>query len=150
VRNVQQNDPTTITGLSAAEKPDAIVPFPVGRYTLLSSGYFHDPSTPYNVTSPPAALSAAGIKLEDPSANPTAGDSNATFSATIPYYIIFRETDAGSSTPWQPGSTLNWVQELFFNPGGPQPFVATAPAQAILTAAGVTPFYQDLGNTTSG
>jgi ABC-type phosphate transport system substrate-binding protein len=150
VRNVQQNDPTTITGLSATERPDAIVPFPVGRYTLLNSGYFHDPNTPYSVASPPAALSATGIKLEDPTANPTAGDGNATFSATIPYYVIFRESDAGSSTPWQPGSTLNWVQELFFNPGGPQPFIETAPVQAILTAAGVTPFYQDLGNNTSG
>jgi ABC-type phosphate transport system substrate-binding protein len=150
VRPVQQNDPTTITGLAAAEKPNAIVAFPVGRYTLLSSGYFHDPSAPYSVAAPPAALSAAGIKLENPTATPTAADSNATFTATIPYYVIFRESDSASVTPWQPGSTLNWVQELFFNPGGPAPFVNTAPVQALLNAAGITPFYQDLGNTTSG
>jgi ABC-type phosphate transport system substrate-binding protein len=150
VRNVQQNDPTTITGLSAAEKPDAIVPFPVGRYTLLSSGYFRDPSSPYNVTSPPTALSASGIQLEDPTGSPSAGDNNATFDAAIPYYIIFRESDFASSTAWQPGSTLNWVQELFFNPGGPAPFVNTAPVQAVLTNAGVTAHYEDFGNTTSG
>ncbi|MDT4916361.1 MAG: hypothetical protein QOH89_1061 [Pseudonocardiales bacterium] len=148
VRNVQQNDPTTITGLPADEKPNAIVPFPVGRYALLSSGYFHDPSSPYNVTTPPAALSAAGLQLEANSG--TAGDSNPVFGAAIAYYVIFRESDFASNTPWQPGSTLNWVQELFFNPGGPAPFLNTAPVQALLTAAGVTPHYEDFGNTTSG
>jgi ABC-type phosphate transport system substrate-binding protein len=147
VREVQQNDPTTITGLSAAEKPDAIVPFPVGRYTLLNSGYFHNPNTPYNVASPPAALSAAGLSLQT---SGTAGDSNPAFSTTIPYYVIFRESDFASDTPWQPGSTLNWVQELFLNPGGPTPFIASAPVQALLTAMGVTPHFQDLGNNTSG
>jgi ABC-type phosphate transport system substrate-binding protein len=148
VRNVQQNDPTTITGLSAAEKPDAIVPFPVGRYTLLNSGYFHDPNSAYNAASPPAALSAAGLQLEANSG--TAGDGQPVFSTTIPYYVIFRESDFASNTPWQPGSTLNWVQELFFNPGGPAPFLNTAPVQALLQAAGVTPHYEDFGNTTSG
>jgi hypothetical protein len=148
VRNVQQNDPTTITGLPAADKPNAIVPFPVGRYALFNSGYFHDPNSPYNVTTPPATLSAAGLQLEANSG--TALDGNPVFGAAIAYYAIFRESDFASLTPWQPGSTLNWVQALFFNPGGPAPFVNTAPAQALLQAAGVTPHYEDFGNTTSG
>ena len=42
------------------------------------------------------------------------------------------------------------MQELFFNPGGPDPYVKTAPAAAILTAAGITAHYADLGNTSSG
>lgn len=140
VVSVQQNDPTTITGLSAAQQPDAIVPFPVGRYTLLKNGYFHDPSTPYSVASPPKALSASGISLEQ---------GTAAFSTPIPYYIIFRESDYASTKPWQPGGTLNWVQTLFYNPGG-TPWVESSEAQAILTAEGVTPDYVDLGQTTSG
>jgi len=141
VRQVQQNDPTTITGLSDAERPDAIVPFPVGRYTLLTKGYFKDPNTPYSQSSPAATLSASGIKLET---------GQGAFAATLPYYAIFRESDFADTTPWQPGSTLNWVQELFLNPGGATPYVESAPAQAILTAMGVTPKYVDLGNQTSG
>jgi len=124
------------------------VPFPLGRYTLLSSGYFHDPNSPYNAASPPAALSAAGLQLEATTGN--AGDGNAVFNTTIPYYVIFRESDSASAAPWQPGSTLNWVQELFFNPGGPTPFINTAPVQALLQAAGVTPHWEDFGNNTSG
>ena len=80
----------------------------------------------------------------------TAPDSKSAFSAVLPYYVIFREADAASSTPWQPGSTLNWVQALFSDPTGPEPYLASAPAQTLLTAAGLTPKYDDLGNVTSG
>jgi ABC-type phosphate transport system substrate-binding protein len=139
-RQVQQNDPTAITSLSDAERPNAIVPFPIGRYTLLQSGYFKDPATPYSVSAPPASLNASGIKLER---------GAGAFSTVLPYYIIFRESDYASETPWQPGSSLNWVQALFFNPGGPAPYVKTAAGQALLAAAGVTPKYVDKGNTTS-
>jgi len=142
VRAVQQNDPTAITGLSDTDKPNAIVPFPVGRYTLLQNGYFLDPSKTYNSASLPPALSASGIKLIDTGAN--------HFAADLPYYVVFRESDYASDTPWQPGSTLNWVQALFYNPGGPAPYVNTAAGKAILAAAGVTPLYADKGNTTNG
>jgi ABC-type phosphate transport system substrate-binding protein len=144
---VQQNDPTTITGLSAADQKNAIVPFPVGRFKLLNDGYFRDPNAAYNSASPPAALSANGIDLQT---SGTAPDNGTAFAATLPYYVVFRESDYASTTPWQPGSDLNWVQELFFNPGGPDPYVKTAPAAAILTAAGITAHYADLGNTSSG
>jgi ABC-type phosphate transport system substrate-binding protein len=139
---VQQNDPTTIT--SSTDPANSIVPFPVGRYTLLQNGYFLNPNTPYSAAGA-TPVSASGIKLEQPATGLTASDGAAAFSADLPYYIIFRESDFASSTPWQPGSTLNWVQELFYNPGG-TPYVESAPAQAILKAMGVTPLYQDLGN----
>ena len=61
------------------------------------------------------------------------------------YNAIVREKDYTSSTPWQPGSTLNWVKALFYNPGGPAPFVTTPAGQALLTAAGVTPDYHVFG-----
>jgi ABC-type phosphate transport system substrate-binding protein len=115
VLRVQQNDPTTIT--NASTPADAIVPFPQGRYDLYNAGYFHDPSKPYNSTTSfgsGTALSASGIKLQVPGA---AGVAAGAFSETIPYYIVFRDADATSTNPipWEPGSTLSWVQTLFYN-----------------------------------
>ena len=146
VRPVQQNDPTTITGLSPADQKNAIVPFPIGRYNLLKSGYFKNPATPYSVANPPAALSADGIKLHTTGKT---SDNKPAFSATLPYYVIFRESDLNSSTPWQPGSTLNWVQELFANPGGATPFIKSQAAVTLLKANGLTPSYVDKGEATS-
>jgi ABC-type phosphate transport system substrate-binding protein len=148
IRKVQQNDPTTITGLPPAEKPNAIVPFPQGRYNLLNAGYFHEPSTLYNSVTPAAKLSAAGIQLHT--------DASA-FKADIPYYAVFRTKDLSSTTPWQPGSTLNWVQTLFANsqydpdePGAvTPPFVASAAGKAVITAIGLNPVYKVRGTATS-
>jgi ABC-type phosphate transport system substrate-binding protein len=148
VRFVQQNDPTTITGLNDTDRPNAIVPFPVGRFKLLSDGYFHNPAQAWNSASPPASLSASGIKLQ--TSGTADSGANPVFDATLPYYIIFRESDFASTTPWQPGGTLNWVQELFYNPGGDDPWVKSAPAQAILSSIGLTPLYADKGNATDG
>ncbi|GAA1760511.1 hypothetical protein GCM10009795_003730 [Nocardioides hankookensis] len=150
VQKVQQNDPSTITALPDATRKNAIVPFPKGRYELLGAGYFHDPAPVYNSDSPSAALSNAGIKLQT-------GASN--FIADIPYYIVFRESDASSATAWQPGSTLNWVETLFYNadydpddpdPGVTPPFVASAAGKAIIESIGLTPLYKDWANTTTG
>lgn len=137
IAQVQQNDPTAITGLPDADKPNAIVPFPLGRFNLIGSGYFRNPDQVYSQATPPSALTTSGIKLE------TTG-----WSQTFPYYVIFRDSalDLG---PWQPGGTLNWAQTLFSNAGGPAPFVNTAPGKALLNDAGVTPAYSDLGSTTS-
>jgi ABC-type phosphate transport system substrate-binding protein len=143
---VQQNDPTTITGLSASDAANAIVPFPVGRYELIKSGYFLNPNQPYSAVSPPSALGVTGLKLIKTGTSPSGG---AAFSTTIPYYIVFRESDIDGPA-WQPGSTLSWVRELFYNPGGGVPFVASGPGQALLTEIGVTPAYLDRGNDTSG
>ncbi|MCW2786817.1 MAG: hypothetical protein JWP74_3334 [Marmoricola sp.] len=150
VTQVQQNDPTAITGLtSAADKLNAIVPFPLGRYTELGNGYFLNPDTAYNAnpTLAETPLTTAGIKLIT---NGTTGATPTAWSVTFPYYIIFRDT-ALNDAPWQPGGTLNWAQTLFASAGGsPAPFVNTAPGKALLNDAGVTPTYNDLGLTTSG
>lgn len=147
VTQVQQNDPTAITSLSAADQPNAIVPFPKGRFTLLSNGYFLNPDTPYSQANPAAPLTTAGIKLITTG---TAGDGTSPeWSVTFPYYVIFRDS-ALDLPAWQPGGTLNWAQTLFSDAGGPAPFVNTAPGQALLTDAGVTPVYNDLGTATSG
>lgn len=155
VHQVQQNDPSTITSLKDGQKENAIVPIPQGRDALLGSGYFSNPITAYNSKALAAPLTNAGINLQK--------DANA-FKATIPYYIVFRESDLKSTKGWQPGSTLNWVQTLFladiYDSNGdktghwdptaddntvPPPFVASPAGVAILTAIGLTPKYVDLG-----
>jgi hypothetical protein len=132
-------------------RKNAIVPFPRGRFNLLKTGYYADPPTgslnTHSSTEDRRAITAAGIKLLDEG---SAGQKLTTdpFGVDFAYNAIFRESDYESDTPWQPGSTLNWVQALFYNPGGPAPFVNTDAGRALLTAAGITPAYDTSKGTT--
>jgi hypothetical protein len=83
-----------------------------------------------------------------------------------PLFVYFRDADVSSSTAFEPGSTLNFVRTLFYNPcpggvvtgtngcsaatvaGNPEvfgpggaPFYATAAGQGLVSAAGITPNY---------
>jgi ABC-type phosphate transport system substrate-binding protein len=136
VKTVEQNDPTAVT--SAAASADAIVPFSAARLALWNDGYFHNPATVF----PGGAVLSAGVKL----LSGTAGDGSAAYSSPITDYVIFRQSDASSTTPMEPGGSRNWVQTLFSNPGGAAPFVAKAGGQALIAASGVTPVYDDLGD----
>ena len=71
------------------------------------------------------AASAAGIKLLDGVTNTDVNQPTAPYGGNFAYNAIVRERDLNSTTPWQPGSTLNWVKALFYNPDGPKPFVRT-------------------------
>ncbi|MET3962731.1 ABC-type phosphate transport system substrate-binding protein [Marmoricola sp. OAE513] len=150
-RQVQQNDPTVITALpTQAAKDNTIVPFPRGRFRLLQNGYYINAvdgsagANTYNSTGTRTALSIAGLKLlNENGTNQTGGAS--PFVVDFPYNAIFRDSDYQSNTPWQPGSTLNWVQALFYNPDGPEPFVKTEAGEALLEAAGIEPNYVDRG-----
>lgn len=169
VTPVQQNDPSTITG--NATKDDAIVPFPLSRFKLLAHGYFPDPNnaaysgsnafpidgTDGKTTVP---LDASGITLQIPSGKPGAGLSGTTaaaagsYYADLPFYILFRDSDLDAD-PWQPGGTLNWVQELFYNDaytpgsatGAPAPFFASAAAKSLVEGLGLTFNYADKGSS---
>jgi ABC-type phosphate transport system substrate-binding protein len=149
---VQQNDPTAITGLTtAALRKNAIVPFPRGRFRTLNTGYYTTTSdgsktNNYNTeTGHRTPASAAGIKLLDGDTTVDVAAPTAPYGGNFAYNAIVRERDLTSTTPWQPGSTLNWVKALFYNPGGPAPFVRTPAGQSLLTAAGVTPDYHVFG-----
>jgi ABC-type phosphate transport system substrate-binding protein len=146
VQTVEQNDPTAITGLSAAASADAIVPFSNARLNLWKSGYFHSPSVVFPGS--PTALSP-GIKV----LTGTAPDTAASLSAAVVHYVIFRNSDASSTVPFQPGGTQNWVTTLFTNlgvSGAPKPFFDTTAGLADIAAAGTTPAYADLGDVSSG
>jgi ABC-type phosphate transport system substrate-binding protein len=163
--NVQQNDPTAITNLPAEQRRNAIVPFPRSRYTVVNSGYYtvaQDGSTqtnPYNggrnytgtftregqtLGRKRLAASASGIKLL--AASSTASGQNDPYGTNFALRAIFRESDLNDPTPWQPGSTLNWVRTLFYNPGGEaKPFVRTPAGHALIEAAGQVPTYAVYG-----
>jgi ABC-type phosphate transport system substrate-binding protein len=142
VKTVEQNDPSVITTASAPA--DALIPFTAGRFNLYNSGYFHNPATVY----PGGAAVVPGIKL----LTATAPDGGTAYSSAITDYVIFRQSDLSSTTPVQPGSSLNWIQYLFSKTTGQTwtPFFQQAAGQALLTAAGVTASYQDLGNVSNG
>ena len=142
VKTVEQNDPTAITSLPAAQSVDAIVPFSNGRLNLYGSGYFLNPVTVFPGGSP----ISAGVKA----LTATAPDASAGYTDVNTLYVIFRQTDATSTTPWQPGSSQNWVQALFSDPSGPPPFFATPAGKALVAAAGATANYQDLGDVSNG
>ena len=136
---VEQNDPTVIA--AASNPADAIVPIPAGRNALYGAGYFHDPNTVY----PGGAALSSGVTL----LTATAGDGAASYNSITPFYIWFRQIDAVSSTPWQPGSTKNWVQTLFSDPSG-TPFFKSNPGKALVAASGATAAYSDLGIVSLG
>jgi ABC-type phosphate transport system substrate-binding protein len=150
-------NPTAITSLGAAARANAIVPFPRGRFNTLNTGYYAQTKESEGTLASPktnlynteaghrTAASAAGIQLLDPTSTQDVLSSSAPYGGNFPYNAVIRESDLTSNVPWQPGSTLNWVQALFYNPGGPDPFVRTPAGEALLEAAGVTPDYHVFG-----
>ncbi|MDZ4267411.1 MAG: substrate-binding domain-containing protein, partial [Mycobacterium sp.] len=148
---VQQNDPVSITSLPDAQRKNAIVPFPRGRYRTLNTGYYTQTfdgqkTNNYNTeTGHRTAASAAGIQLLNGASDADVNQPSAPYGGNFAYNAIVRESDLNDETPWQPGSTLNWVEALFYNPDGPAPFVRTPAGEALLLAAGVTPDYHVFG-----
>lgn len=149
--NVQQNDPTAIANLPEAQRKNAIVPFPRGRYRTLNKGYYTltsdgQKTNNYNTEAGHrTAADASAIKLLDGDSTADNNTPAAPYGGNFAYNALIRESDLTSTTPWQPGSTLNWVKALFYNPDGPAPFVRTPAGQALLEAAGVTPDYHVYG-----
>jgi hypothetical protein len=142
IKTVEQNDPTAITG--ATTPADAIVPFSAGRLNLWNSGYFHNPATVFPGSSSPLT---PGVKL----LSGTTPDAAAAYTSPISDYIIFRQSDVSTAPAIQPGSTLNWIQYLFSNPGGAWvPFFNQGAGKALIAAAGLTPAYSDLGDVSNG
>jgi ABC-type phosphate transport system substrate-binding protein len=142
VKTVEQNDPTAITG--AASSADAIEPFSAARLALWNDGYFHNPATAFPGSATPLT---AGVQL----LAGTPPDGGTVYASPITDYVIFRQSDASSTAPFEPGGSRNWVQTLFSNPTAPTtPFVAKSAGKALIAASGVTPVYNDLGDVSSG
>lgn len=152
----EENDPTAITNLASTTtnpdggtctpncSADAIEPFSGARLDLWSGlsgnttfgpnagvGYFHDSSVVY----PGGAALNPGIAQL--TGTPT--DGNPVYNDTRNLNVVYRWTDQISTTPWQPGGSLNWAQTLFCDPGGPTPFFQTAEGKLLLAEAGADP-----------
>lgn len=150
VKTVEENDPSSITTPPAGTANNVIAPFSSGRKKLFDNGYFLTPAA-----FPGGSALTSGIQLlygtqtADACTAPVAGQSVA-YCDTRGLFIAFRQNDATSATPWQPGSTRNWVKTLFWTGTTTKPFVQTSGGQALIAAAGVTPTYVDCGISTGG
>ncbi len=107
---------------------------------LYNDGYFHDPSVAF-----PGSTSSLspGIKL----ANGTPVDANPVYNDVRGLYVLYRDSDRTSTTPFQPGGAKNLVNTLF---SGSNPFFKTGTGQALVASAGATAGYSDLGNVSNG
>jgi hypothetical protein len=146
VITTEQNDPAVITG--AATPADAIAPFSGARLNLWlgksgntmfgtdpGAGYFHDPTVAYPGN---ATALAPGIKL----LTGAPSDGNLVYDDHASLSIVYRWTDQISTTHWQPGSSLNWAQALFCNPGGATPYFQSAAGKLLIAEAGANPATQ--------
>jgi hypothetical protein len=147
VKTAEENDPTAITGGAFGTPADAIVPFSGSRLALYNSGYFHNPATAF----PGGAALTPGIKVDTGTVlGPVPVGStapNTAYDDNRGLFIVFRQSDLASTTPFQPGISKNLIQTFF---SGTNPYFKSAPGQALVAAAGATPGYSDCGlNPTS-
>ena len=159
VKTVEQNDPSVITTNTSAA--DALVPFSAARLSLWNNGYFYNPNAPFGTNDTTTGNNGHGSAFQNGTSTPLSpgvklltgapGDSGAVYNSPVTDYVIFRQSDAGSATPFEPGSSLNWVQTLFSDPSSPgTPWFAKAAGKALVAASGVTPVYNDLGDVSHG
>ncbi|MCU1657297.1 MAG: hypothetical protein JWO57_1953, partial [Pseudonocardiales bacterium] len=173
VTNVEENDPEAID--SSGDPSNAIEPMSGGRLNLFQGklstgaangvgGFFTDPSCPFSPaesTTPAGCVGAAATLAPNVKFWNTGTPSSGTlFNITRNLFMYFRHADIASTTPFQPGSALNWVRTMFYNPcsgaghttgcvtvgtttygPGGAPYFATAAAQAAISASGITPAY---------
>jgi len=176
----EENDPFAVVG-----DPNAIEPMSGGRLNLFqgksgtggsfANGYFKDPSCKYLDTSVAPACTTGAFLTPDVTGQTTGTPFHGTiggntfgtlpvWNQTRPLYVYLRQSDVeetapfGTNHPFQPGSTLNWVRALFYNPcstgqtgcitisgtqygPGGQPFFAKSQGQALIADAGIPPTY---------
>jgi hypothetical protein len=134
VQTVEQNSPNDITG--ASTPADAIAPFSAARLALWNDGYFYNPATVFPGASSPLTPGVVALT------------GTGSLNYPITDYIVWRANDTSSTTPYQPGGALNWVQTLFYDPTGPAPYIDTPEGQTLITSSGVTPSYGTLQTIT--
>jgi ABC-type phosphate transport system substrate-binding protein len=165
----EENDPVAVTSLTSTTNPnggttchvpgstttagpcsaDAVEPFSGARLNLWAglsgnttfgpnptTGYFKDPNTAY-----PGAATALNPGVTQLTGTPS--DANPVYNDTRNLNIVYRWTDQISTSPWQPGGSLNWAQTLFCNPGGTvTPFFQSTQGKLLLAEAGADPSTQ--------
>ena len=125
----EENDPTAIA--SQASPPDAIEPMSAGRLDMFLGlkgngtnggigGYFVDSTCGFDANSTACGTGSGSTYFTNPLAPPVKpiASSSTVTEATFPrdLYMYFRDSDINSTTPFQPGSSTNWLRTLFYNP----------------------------------
>ncbi|MDQ1733072.1 MAG: hypothetical protein QOK10_3231 [Pseudonocardiales bacterium] len=145
VKTSEEHDPTAISALAAGTQTfgpgdtapftnkDALAPFSTGRDKLIDTGYFGTTPAPNTVF----LLNAA------------APDGNAATSYNLArtLYLLARQSDVTSTTPFLPGGSLNLVNTLF---GTSTSQFGKSLSNGLFTAAGVTRSWADLGFASAG
>ncbi len=135
----EEHDPRSITSVTShtdvngntVNKQDAIAPFSTGRYNLIQTGYFDHT-----------------LDVKTPGTSPVLSNTIALESGGSAYhlnrflYIIVRQADVASATPFLPGGTQNWVTTFF---GSSTSWYGKAANAALFTSAGVTQAWVDKG-----
>jgi hypothetical protein len=143
VRTSEEHDPTAISGLASGTltfadsttapytKADALAPFSTGRDKLIDTGYFGTTPAPNTVS----LLTG------------TPPDAGTSYLLARSLYLLARQSDVTSTTPFLAGGSLNLVNTLFGTSTSQYGKVAS---NGLYTAAGVTRSWADLNFTTSG
>lgn len=154
VQNVEENDPEAIDASSSPA--NAVEPMSQSRLYLFqgklstgasngAGGYFKDPSCVALSTTAPACTTGStlnpNVKLWTTAVTGTntPTDGGALYYPTRPLYIYFRHAEINSTTPFQPGGSLNWIRTMLYNPGGATPYWCSAAGKADISAAGIIP-----------
>jgi periplasmic binding family protein len=133
VKTSEEHDPTGITGVATGtdvngnpvSNKDAIAPFSTGRFNLINTGYFGTNPAPNTIS-----LLGGG-----------------SYILNRKLYILVRDADVTSTTPFQLGGTKNMVNSLF---NGTQSWYGKAANSGLFTSAGVTQAWADLGLASAG
>ena len=145
--NVEEHDPAPLsvggtlpTSHTAYGPQDTIAPFSTGRYNLIQKGYFDHVMDLHGVAS---SVYKDSIALQQAGVGSVAAGA---YHKARTLYIVVRENDVNSATPFLPGGSLNFVNTFF---GLSSSWYAKSANAAAFTAAGVTQAWQDLGNASA-
>ena len=150
----EENDPYAMAETS--NPADAIEPMSQGRFNLFAGiegnghntgfgSYFLDPTCAFDANTTACGTGTGSSYVpgfEKPPAAVLTGatsDSSTAFSQSRNLYVYFRDSDITSATPWQPGSTENWLNTLLYDPCPTGD--GTPPCKAIVNQEGNTVTY---------
>jgi hypothetical protein len=127
----EENDPYAlyVSGSTTVTNPDAISPISGARLALYATGYFNAPNVAYGATPVNQIPAVHQVKTGTPF------DGNGVYDDNRGLFIVFRQSDATSATPWQAGSTKNWANTLFI---GTNPYFKSSAGVALLNSAGAS------------
>jgi ABC-type phosphate transport system substrate-binding protein len=145
VRTSEEHDPTAISAMANGTmtfadsttapytKKDALAPFSTGRDKLIDTSYF-------GLT--PAANTVYLLNGAAPD-----GAAATSYNLARTLYLLARQTDVTSTTPFLAGGSLNLVNALF---GTATSQFGKVQSSSLFTAAGVTRSWADLNFASAG